>query len=71
MAARRNWREVGYEPAELAEAGDRVCVSFVSRADGPRAKPFFQVYTFKEGRIVRMQDFAKRGNALRAAGISG
>ena len=60
----------GVERLEFLAAGDRVIVSIA----GPRFRevPFlhgelFMVFTMRDGRIVRIDDFATRGDAMLAA----
>ena len=61
----------GLERLELIDAGDRVVVGLT----GPRFRdhPFltgqlFIVYTVREGKIMRMDDYRTRDEALSAAG---
>lgn len=61
----------GVERLEFLAAGDRVIVSIA----GPRFRevPFlqgelFMLFTMRDGRIVRIDDFATRGDAMLAAG---
>ena len=64
------------EPEEIFDAGDRV-VAFV-RVEGVGAKSGVAVqariahlYTFRGGKVLRVESFEDRDAALRAAGISG
>jgi ketosteroid isomerase-like protein len=62
------------EPEEIFDAGDRV-VAFV-RVEGVGVKSGIAVqariahlYTFREGKVLRVESFEDRDEALRAAGI--
>ena len=64
------------EPEEIFDAGDRV-VAFV-RVEGVGAKSGVAVqariahlYTFRGGKVLRVESFEDRDAALHAAGISG
>ena len=52
---------------EVREGGDRVAVAFSWNApDGSRTR-WAQLLTMRDGRIVRMEDYANPKRALRAA----
>ena len=60
------------EPSEFVELGDKVVV--VSRMSGRGRgssaaveQPLVSVWTFREGRVVRLESFQEREEALRAA----
>jgi ketosteroid isomerase-like protein len=74
--ARRIFGEFKNVPEELFDAGDRV-VAFV-RVEGvgkesgaPVETRIAHVHSFKDGLVCRVQSFADRDEALRAAGIEG
>jgi SnoaL-like domain len=56
---------------EVIDRGDRVvlCLRSTDAADPERTAQIFQVFIFQGDRIVRMQDFEHRADALRAAGL--
>ena len=62
-------------PGETVEVGDQVLVSLAgsgssgsgSRDSGPR---LFQIVEVRNGKIVRMQDYATPEEALAAAGLT-
>jgi hypothetical protein len=60
------------ELEEVAEVGDRLVVGlrFRSPNGAPSEVPvrLYQVLTFRDGRILRMDDFATRKRAMRHAG---
>jgi hypothetical protein len=57
---------------EVIEGGDTVvlCLRSTDVRDPGQTALIFQVFTFEGDRIVRMEDFQSRGNALRAAGLA-
>jgi hypothetical protein len=57
---------------EVIDAGVKVvlCLRSTDVSDPDRTAHIFQVFTFAGDRIVRMQDFHSRQDALRAAGVS-
>ena len=68
--------DFGVDRLELIDAGDRVVVGLA----GPRFRDvpgapidgqLYMVYTLREGRIVRMDDFLSRSDAIKAAGSTG
>jgi ketosteroid isomerase-like protein len=65
--------DFGVDRLEMIDAGDRVVVGLA----GPRFREvpgapingqIYMVYTLREGRIVRMDDFLSRSEAMEAAG---
>jgi uncharacterized protein len=75
LARSRNaWADVHSHPERLIPVGDRIVV-FVHarvRAEGSDAWQevrLADVYTFRDGKVVHMQAFADRDEALRAVGI--
>ena len=73
--SRAAWAEVISEPERFITSGDRVVV-FVHARVRPHGGGDWQevrladVYTFRDGKAVRMQAFAGREEALRAVGIN-
>jgi ketosteroid isomerase-like protein len=60
---------------EFVRGGDQVVMgargpSFTKVEDEPLEGHIFNVYTLREGRIVRIDDHRRRGEALRAAGVA-
>ena len=59
---------------EFVDAGDRVVVALHLRGRGRGSgveidARFFDVYTIRDGKIVRMDEFTERFAALEAAGL--
>lgn len=57
---------------EVIDGGDVVvlCMRSADAADPDQTAQIFQVFTFADDRIVRMQDFEHRDDALLAAGLA-
>jgi ketosteroid isomerase-like protein len=60
-------------PEEFADMGDRVVVTVRFRARGrgsgtPVDARLYDVFTLRDGKIVRMDQFAERAEALEAVG---
>jgi len=72
--SRAAWAEVSSEPERFIAAGNRIVV-FVHARVRPIGSTEWQevrladVYTFRNGKAVRMQAFADRQEALRSVGI--
>jgi len=72
--SRAAWAEVSSEPERFIAAGNRIVV-FVHARVRPIGSTEWQevrladVYTFRNGKAVRMQAFADRHEALRSVGI--
>jgi ketosteroid isomerase-like protein len=69
------WEWMRVEIVELVDAGDRVLVTLDQRAKGRGSEieveiRSFNVYTFRDGKVLRMQLFTEREPALEAAGLS-
>ena len=67
------WDEHQIEAEEFAEAGDRVLavVHLTGRGEGSGMEidqRFFQLYSVRNGKIVRMVEFVSRAEAVNAAG---
>ncbi len=75
----RSWsgtfEDWGYEMQEIIDAGASVFVSVRQWGRGkgsgvPVEYRFFQVWTFKNGKVIRFQGFRDKAEALEAAGLS-
>jgi ketosteroid isomerase-like protein len=68
------WEQITVEVEELRDSGDRVVAFIRFRAvgrDGLKVDlPSVQVFTFRRSRIIRLEAFADRAEALKAAGLS-
>ncbi len=70
------WRGAAhrFRPAEVIDVGDRVVVGLrgtrMNRLGAPWwATKIYQVVTVRDGRIQRIQDYARREHALQAVGL--
>ena len=68
--------EVRYEIEELRDLGDRVLLELRAEGAGRSTRigvgwRFVPVFTFRDGKVVRMDRYADRGEALEAVGLSG
>jgi ketosteroid isomerase-like protein len=69
------WKDYRLEIEEVLDAGQSVVVTFREQGRGkssgvPVAREHTQLWTFREGRIVRWESFRTRAQALEAAGLS-
>jgi ketosteroid isomerase-like protein len=69
------WTHITIAAEELLPAGDSVFASILSRSTGDSSGAatdfrYFQVWTFRGGRVIRLENFRDRGEALRAAGLT-
>jgi ketosteroid isomerase-like protein len=69
------WESVRGEPTEFVDAGDRVLVAMRTIARGRGSSidvemETFGVYTFRDGKILKLQYFTNRDSALAAAGLT-
>jgi ketosteroid isomerase-like protein len=71
------WRDLQYEVQDVHEAGDAVLVlvrnsRFWGRHSGivTELPPFGMVFTFRDGRVVRLRSFPDHESALKAVGLS-
>jgi ketosteroid isomerase-like protein len=78
-SALNNWFEVWewmrVEIVEMVDAGEQVLVTLDQRAKGKGSEieveiRSFNVYTFHDGRVIRMELFTEREPALEAAGLT-
>jgi ketosteroid isomerase-like protein len=71
------WEEVSLSAEELVEAGDSVVVAVVHRGTGkgsgaePNEFRYFHVWSFRGGRVIRLDAIREKADALEAAGITG
>jgi ketosteroid isomerase-like protein len=68
------WEDHHIEAEEFTQAGDRVLAVIHLTGRGARSgmevdQRFFQVYTLRDGKIIRMVEFVRRAEALEAAGL--
>jgi ketosteroid isomerase-like protein len=70
------WEEYGLLPEQFEQVGDRVVAAVRVRGRGRGSgvevdARFYDVFTLREGKIVRMDQFTQRSEALAAAGVRG
>ena len=75
----RYWRDafqdIRWDPEEILDLGDKVLVTAQQTGHGTGSgiavsEPVFQLFTFREGLVLRQEDFLDRAAALEAAGLS-
>ena len=71
----REWDTYEAIPEQCVDGGDRVVVTARARARGRGSGIevdawFHRVYTLRDGKVVRMNEFTQRSEALVAAGLS-
>jgi ketosteroid isomerase-like protein len=69
------WEWMQVEIEDIFESGDRVLVFFHQRAKGSGSEAeveirTFNVFTFRDGKVTRIQLFTERDPALEAAGLT-
>ena len=69
-----NWDEYEAIPEEFMEAGERVVVTTRFRGTGKGSgleveARLYEVFTLRNGKVVRMDEFTERSEALEAAGL--
>ena len=69
------WSDYSVEPEELVDAGPCVVAILRERGRGkssgvPFDRPHPQLWTFRQGRIIRWESFETRAEAIAAAGLS-
>ena len=69
-----SWEEQEVTDEEFIDAGDRVFVSALFRGRGRGSGAtveayFYGVYALRNGKIVRMDEYTERAEALEAAGL--
>jgi uncharacterized protein len=70
-----NWETYVVEARDLQAIGDTVVADAVQRGEGKASRieieqPFFMLFTFRRGKIVRIESILNRDEALEAAGLS-
>ena len=70
-----NWLSYAVEARELRAAGDIVVADAVQRGEGKASgiemeQEFFMLFTFRGGKIVRIESILERDQAFQAAGLS-
>jgi len=69
------WTSLTVSAEEFTEAGDSVVVDVLQRGVGtesgaPTEGRYFQVWTFRGPKVVRLETFLDRAEALKAVGLS-
>jgi ketosteroid isomerase-like protein len=69
------FEELEVSAEEFIDAGDRVLVTAHHRGRGRASKVevdgrFYEVYTLRNGKVVRVDEYVERAEALAAAGLS-
>jgi ketosteroid isomerase-like protein len=69
------WEDYEVVPEEFVDIGDQVVVTVRLRGRGRGSgvqidARFYDVYTLRDGKIVRMDQFTDRSEALEAAGLA-
>jgi ketosteroid isomerase-like protein len=69
------WTHLTMEAEELIEAGDTVVVGLVQRAEGDASGVatefrYFQLWSFRGGKVIRLENIRDRTEALAAAGLA-
>ena len=67
------WSHMAIEAQELFDAGDTVVAAIRQQGTGGETgittdMHYFQIWTFSEGRVIRLENTRDRGKALEAAG---
>ena len=70
-----NWASYAVEARDLQATGDVVLVDAVQRGEGKASgiemeQGFFMLFTFRSGKVVRIESILERDDALEAAGLS-
>jgi ketosteroid isomerase-like protein len=69
------WADFAMEAEEIVAAGDSVLVAVHQRGVGrtsgvPAELRYYTLWSFRGGKVIRIQSFRNRGEALEAAGLS-
>jgi uncharacterized protein len=69
------WENLTVTIEEIIDAGEQVVLVAHHRGRGRGSgvevdTRFYEVYTLRDGKVVRVDEFSERGNALQAAGLS-
>jgi ketosteroid isomerase-like protein len=68
------WSRIAIEAEEIADAGDRVVAAVRQHGIGggsgaPTEFRYFQAWTFRDGKAIRLENFRRREDAFRGAGV--
>jgi ketosteroid isomerase-like protein len=68
------WTRLTIEAEEISDAGDSVVVAALQRGAGsgsgaPSELRYFHVWTFRGRKVIRLENFRERAEALEAAGL--
>jgi ketosteroid isomerase-like protein len=68
------WARITIEAEEITEAGDSVVAAVRQRGVGSKSGAaiefsYFQVWSFRGDKVIRLENFRGRGEALEAAGV--
>ena len=68
------WTRVTIEADDLADAGDSVVAAVIQRGTGqgsgaPTEFRYFHVWSFRGGKVIRLENFRERSKAREAAGL--
>ena len=71
-----DWEDAVIVGEEFLDAGDTVVVRVTQRATGAGSGAqvemrYYQLWTFREGAVIRIESIKERGEALEAAGLPG
>jgi ketosteroid isomerase-like protein len=71
-----NWETYAVEATDLQAVGDIVLADALQHGEGKASRiemeqEFFMLFTFRKGKIVRIESILERGEALEAAGLRG
>ena len=69
------WQDLRFEPQEVIDAGDRMIVTVRMSGQGkgsglPTTMTYREVYTLRDGRIARHENFVDADAAMAAAGLA-
>jgi ketosteroid isomerase-like protein len=69
------FEDIRWEPEEILDFGDKALVTTRQSGTGSGSgiavsEPVFQLFTFRQGLVIRQEDFLDRSQALEAAGRS-
>ena len=70
------WERMTIEAEEIFDVGDSVVAKVVQRAIGresgiePAELEYFQIWSFRGGRVIRLEVIRDRSEAMKAVGIS-
>jgi ketosteroid isomerase-like protein len=70
-----NWETYAVEARDLHEVGDTVVADALQHGEGKASgiemeQPFFMLFSFRAGKIVRIESMLDRGEAFEAARLS-